>query len=105
MLFRGDEGQKATGTLSGGERVRMLFCKLMLLKHNVLFLDEPTNHLDLESCSALAEGLSEYKGTLFMATHDRNLLSESCTRIWRILDNEILDYQGTYDEFVERYGH
>jgi len=105
MLFRGDEGQKATATLSGGERVRMLFCKLMFLKYNVLALDEPTNHLDLEGCSALAEGLAEYKGTLFVATHDRNLLAEACTRIWRIRDGEILDFQGGYEAFVERYGH
>lgn len=105
MLFRGDEGQKATGTLSGGERVRMLFCKLMLLRHNVLILDEPTNHLDLEGCSALAEGLAEYKGTLFVATHDRNLLSEACTRIWHVKDGKVLDFQGTYDEFNARYGH
>ena len=105
MLFRGDEGQKPTATLSGGERVRMLFCKLMLLKPNVLLLDEPTNHLDLESCSALADGLSSYQGTLFVATHDRNVLSESCTRIWRLRDGEILDFQGTYDDFAERYGH
>jgi ATPase subunit of ABC transporter with duplicated ATPase domains len=105
MLFRGDEGLKATATLSGGERVRMLMCKLMLLKPNVAILDEPTNHLDLESCSALAEGLAEYKGTLFVATHDRNLLAEACTRIWRIRDGEILDYQGKYEDFVERYGH
>jgi ATPase subunit of ABC transporter with duplicated ATPase domains len=105
MLFRGDEGLKQTATLSGGERVRMLMCKLMLLKPNVLLLDEPTNHLDLESCSALAEGLAEYKGTLIVATHDRNLLAESCNRIWRIKDGEILDYTGSYDEFADRYGH
>jgi ATPase subunit of ABC transporter with duplicated ATPase domains len=105
MLFRGDEGLKPTATLSGGERVRMLFSKLMLLKYNVLVLDEPTNHLDLEGCSALAEGLAEYKGTLLIATHDRNLLSEACTRIWRIRDGEVLDFQGPYDEFVARYGH
>jgi ATPase subunit of ABC transporter with duplicated ATPase domains len=105
MLFRGEEGLKPTAGLSGGERVRMLFCKLMLLKYNVLVLDEPTNHLDLEGCSALAEGLSEYKGTLFMATHDRNLLAESCTRIWWIHDGEILDFQGPYEDFAARYGH
>jgi ATPase subunit of ABC transporter with duplicated ATPase domains len=105
MLFRGDEGQKATATLSGGERVRMLFCKLMLLKHNVLLLDEPTNHLDLEGCSSLADGLAEYKGTLIVATHDRNVLAESCNRIWRIKDGKVLDFAGTYEQFVERYGH
>ncbi len=105
MLFRGDDGLKATGTLSGGERVRMLFCRLMLLKHNLLLLDEPTNHLDLEGCSALAEGLAEYRGTFIVATHDRSVLAESCNRIWRIRDGEILDYQGDYASFVERYGH
>ncbi len=105
MLFRGDEGQKPTATLSGGERVRMLFSRLMLLKFNTLVLDEPTNHLDLEGCSSLAEGLAEFKGTLFVATHDRNLLSEACTRIWYIKDGEILDFAGKYDDFAERYGH
>jgi ATPase subunit of ABC transporter with duplicated ATPase domains len=105
MLFRGEEGVKPTATLSGGERVRMLMCKLMLLQHNLLILDEPTNHLDLESCSALAEGLANYTGTLLVATHDRSVLAEACTRIWRIRDGEILDFQGTYEEFVARYGH
>lgn len=105
MLFRGDEGVKPTATLSGGERVRMLMCKLMLLQHNLLILDEPTNHLDLESCSALAEGLANYTGTLLVATHDRSVLAEACTRIWRIRDGEVLDFQGTYEEFVARYGH
>ncbi|MSP93100.1 MAG: ATP-binding cassette domain-containing protein [Myxococcales bacterium] len=105
MLFKSDEGTKPTGTLSGGERVRMLMCKLALQGGNLLLLDEPTNHLDLEGCSALAEGLAEYKGTLVVATHDRNLLAEGCTRIWRIADGEVLDFQGTYEDFVARYGH
>jgi ATPase subunit of ABC transporter with duplicated ATPase domains len=105
MLFKSEEGTKSTAVLSGGERVRMLMCKLALMQGNLLLLDEPTNHLDLEGCSALAEGLAEYKGTLLLATHDRNLLSEACTRIWRIRDGEILDFKGTYEEFVERYGH
>ncbi len=104
MLFRGDEGKKSTNVLSGGERVRMLMCKMMLLGHNTLVLDEPTNHLDLESISALAEGLAAYKGTLFLVTHDRNLLSEACDRIWSIRDNEILDFRGSYEDFEERYG-
>ncbi|MCO4764481.1 MAG: ATP-binding cassette domain-containing protein, partial [Myxococcales bacterium] len=104
MLFRGDEGKKSTNVLSGGERVRMLMCKMMLLQHNTLVLDEPTNHLDLESISALAEGLAAYKGTLFIATHDRDLLSEACTRIWSIRDGVMTDFRGSYAEFEERYG-
>ena len=103
MLFRGDEGKKSTDVLSGGERVRMLMCKMMLLGHNTLVLDEPTNHLDLESISALAEGLAAYKGTLFLVTHDRNLLSEACDRIWSIKDGEILDFRGSYEDFADRY--
>ncbi len=105
MLFRGDEGTKPTATLSGGERVRMLMCKMMLEEPNTLLLDEPTNHLDLESIAALAEGLAAYKGTLFLVTHDRAMLDEACTRIWRISDSEILDFRGTYAEFEDRYGH
>ena len=104
MLFRGDEGKKSTDVLSGGERVRMLFCKMMLLQHNVLVLDEPTNHLDLESISALADGLAAYKGTLFLVTHDRNLLTEACDRIWSIEDGAVQDFRGTYTDFHDRQG-
>ncbi len=104
MLFRGDEGTKPTATLSGGERVRMLMCKMMLEAPNTLVLDEPTNHLDLESIAALADGLAAYQGTLFVVTHDRALLSEACNRIWSIRDGEIIDFKGPYDEYAERYG-
>ncbi len=104
MLFRGDEANKQTDFLSGGERVRMLMCRMMLEGPNVLVLDEPTNHLDLESINALAEGLAAYKGTLLLVTHDRNLLSESCDRIWSFRDGELTDYRGKYDEWEERYG-
>ena len=63
MLFRGEEGTKRTDALSGGEAARLLFCKLMLQKPNILILDEPTNHLDLESINALNESLQKYEGT------------------------------------------
>ena len=105
MLFRGEEGKKQTATLSGGERVRMLLCKLMITSPNAIVLDEPTNHLDLEAISALAEGLAKYEGTTFVATHDRTVLTESCDRIWRLKEGELLDFRGPYEEFVERYGH
>ena len=72
MLFKGEEGQKSTAVLSGGEAVRMMFARLMLTQPNVLVLDEPTNHLDLESIVALGEALMKYEGTAFVVTHDRN---------------------------------
>ena len=104
MLFRGDEANKQTDFLSGGERVRMLMCQMMLEGPNVLVLDEPTNHLDLESINALAEGLAAYKGTLILVTHDRSLLNDSCDRIWSINGNEIMDFRGSYDDWEERHG-
>jgi ATPase subunit of ABC transporter with duplicated ATPase domains len=104
MLFKGDEGNKPTDALSGGEAVRLIFSKLMLTKDNVLVLDEPTNHLDLESILALGDALEKYEGTAFVVTHDRDLVSEFATRIWAFTDNGFIDWQGTYDDFVERFG-
>ncbi len=83
MLFMRDEGTKPTEALSGGEAARLIFCKLMLQKPNFLVLDEPTNHLDLESINALNIALQKYDGTLFLVTHDHDLLEEVATRIWR----------------------
>ena len=104
MLFRGDEGKKSTNVLSGGERVRMLFCKLMITRPNTLLLDEPTNHLDLESISSLAEGLAAYQGTLLLVTHDRDLLAQACTRIWHLNGKgQLIDYRGGWDEYHDRY--
>jgi len=81
MLFQREEGTKSTEVLSGGEAARILFCRLMLQKPNVLVLDEPTNHLDLESIVALNIALQKYEGTLFLVTHDHDLLEEVATRI------------------------
>jgi ATPase subunit of ABC transporter with duplicated ATPase domains len=104
LLFSGEERMKATTTLSGGERVRLLLAKLMMAKDNVLVLDEPTNHLDLESISALAEGLKRYEGTALIVTHDQELISEVATRIWAMRPGqEVLDFSGTYAEFVEKH--
>ena len=82
MLFKGEEGLKMTNALSGGEAARLLFCKIMLLKPNVLVLDEPTNHLDLESINALNQAIQKYEGTVFLVTHDQDLIEEAGTRIW-----------------------
>lgn len=103
MLFSGKDGAKPTATLSGGEAVRLVLCKLVLLEYNVLLLDEPTDHLDLESISALREALETYKGTVFFATHDRDLAT-AATRIWHYPeDGELVDYSGTLDEYIDWY--
>jgi ATPase subunit of ABC transporter with duplicated ATPase domains len=104
MLFKGEEGMKPTEALSGGEAVRLIFSKLMLMKDNVLILDEPTNHLDLESIIALGDALEKYEGTAFVVTHDRDLVSSFATRIFAFTDEGLIDWQGTYDDYMERAG-
>jgi ATPase subunit of ABC transporter with duplicated ATPase domains len=99
MLFARDEAMKKTDVLSGGEAARILFCKLMLQKTNVLVLDEPTNHLDLESINALNIALQRYPGTVLLVTHDHDLIDEVATRIWHLADHKIEDFKGTYDEY------
>jgi len=99
MLFMRDEGTKPTEALSGGEAARLIFCKLMLQKPNVLVLDEPTNHLDLESINALNIALQKYDGTLFLVTHDHDLLEEVATRIWHFDGKGIEDFKGAYEEY------
>lgn len=101
MLFKGDESLKATDALSGGEAARLLLAKLMLMKDPVLIFDEPTNHLDIEAVSALAEGLSSFDGTAFVVTHDRDLVSEVATRILSFTNEGVIDFRGTYDEYLE----
>jgi ATPase subunit of ABC transporter with duplicated ATPase domains len=99
MLFVRDEATKKTDVLSGGEAARILFCKLMLQKPNVLVLDEPTNHLDLESINALNIALQRYQGTVFLVTHDHDLIDEVATRIWHFDNHRIEDFKGTYEEY------
>ncbi|MDF1562832.1 MAG: ATP-binding cassette domain-containing protein [Deltaproteobacteria bacterium] len=104
MLFRGEEGDKPTKALSGGEAVRLIFSRLMLQGDNVLVLDDPTTHLDLESILALGEALEQYEGTVFMVTHDRELIESVCNRIWAFTPNGLIDFPGTYEEFLEKDG-
>ena len=99
MLFSGEEGLKPTKALSGGETARLLFCRLMLLKPNILILDEPTNHLDLESINALNIALQRYEGTVFLVTHDQDLLEEVGTRLWNFEHGKIEDHKGPYEEW------
>ncbi len=99
MLFSGEEGLKITDALSGGETARLLFCKLMLEQPNVLVLDEPTNHLDLEAINALNIALQKYPGTVFLVTHDHDLVEEVATRIWHFDHGKIEDFKGAYEEY------
>src|SRR5437870_3264365 len=99
MLFSGEEGLKQTEALSGGEAARLLFCKLMLQKPNVLVLDEPTNHLDLESVNALNIALQRSEATVFLVTHDHDLVEEVATRIWHFEHGKIEDFKGAYEEY------
>jgi ATPase subunit of ABC transporter with duplicated ATPase domains len=105
MLFSGEEGLKPTEALSGGETARLLFCRIMLQKPNVLVLDEPTNHLDLESINALNIALQKYEGTILLVTHDQDLIEEVGTRIWHFEPSSdggrtIEDFKGTYEEYA-----
>jgi ATPase subunit of ABC transporter with duplicated ATPase domains len=100
MLFSGEDGFKPTDALSGGETARLLFCRIMLLKPNVLVLDEPTNHLDLESINALNVALQKYEGTVLLVTHDQDVMEEVGTRIWHVEDGHVRDFKGTYEEFA-----
>ncbi len=104
VLFTKDEAMKRIGSLSGGEAARLLFCRHVVLKPNVMVLDEPTNHLDLEAIESLIEGLSNYPGTLLLVSHDRWFVSRLATRIVEISDQGVNDFLGTYDEYLDRLG-
>jgi ATPase subunit of ABC transporter with duplicated ATPase domains len=99
MLFSGEEGLKPTEALSGGETARLLLCRIMLQKPNVLVLDEPTNHLDLESVNALNVALQKFEGTVLLVTHDQDLLEEVGTRVWHLDHGRIEDFKGAYEEY------
>ena len=101
MLFSGEETQKASNVLSGGEKVRCMFAKMMLSGSNVLLLDEPTNHLDLESITSLNNGLKDYTGTLLLRSNDHQLLSTVCDRVIELTPNGYIDRKYNYDEYLE----
>jgi ATPase subunit of ABC transporter with duplicated ATPase domains len=105
LLFSGDEITKAVRVLSGGEKNRMSFGRLMLGRHNVMLLDEPTNHLDMESIESLQYALEQYQGTLVFVSHDRQFVSGVATRVIEILpDGRLNDYPGTYEEYLSSQG-
>ncbi len=101
MLFSGEEALKKASVLSGGEKVRCMFAKMMLSSSNVLLLDEPTNHLDLESITALNNGLVDFDGTILFVSHDHQFIETIANRVMEITPNGLIDKMMTYDEYLE----
>jgi ATPase subunit of ABC transporter with duplicated ATPase domains len=105
LLFSGDEVKKPVKVLSGGEKGRMIYGKLMLTRPNVLLMDEPTNHMDMETIESLQIGLEKYPGTLIFVSHDREFVSGLATRLIELKpDGSFADFTGTYDEYLETQG-
>lgn len=104
LLFSGDDVKKPVKVLSGGEKGRMIYGKLMLGRHNVLLMDEPTNHMDMESIESLNIALEKYAGTLIFVSHDREFVSSLATRILEVKENEIIDFQGNYEDYLLSQG-
>lgn len=100
LLFSSDDFLKKANVCSGGEKNRLLFGKLMMMDTNVLIMDEPTNHLDMEAIEALNLALEHYEGTLIFVSHDREFVSSLATRVIEIKNGEVIDFQGTYDEYL-----
>ncbi len=100
MLFSTEDFNKQVKVCSGGEKNRLLFGKLMLMETNVLVMDEPTNHLDMEAIEALNLALEHYEGTLIFVSHDREFVSSLATRIIEIKDKKLIDFKGTYEEYL-----
>ena len=100
LLFTADDANKKARNCSGGEKNRLLFGKLMMQDINVLVMDEPTNHMDIEAIDALNDALKVYPGTLIFVSHDREFVSSLATRIIDIKDKKLVDFQGTYNEYL-----
>ncbi|MEC5158552.1 ABC-F family ATP-binding cassette domain-containing protein [Chryseobacterium sp. MP_3.2] len=100
MLFSGDEALKSCTVLSGGEKMRCMFSRMMLQRANVLLMDEPTNHLDLESITTLNNSLNNFKGTILLSSHDHEMLETVCNRVIELTPKGIIDRQMTYDEYL-----
>ena len=101
MLFHGDDVFKEIGTLSGGQKARLVLLKLVLDGANLLILDEPTNHLDILAKETVEAALEVFDGTVLVVSHDRYLINEVCDRIWEIEDHTVRDYKGNYGFYLE----
>ena len=100
MLFSGEEVLKQCNVLSGGEKMRCMFSRMMLMRANMLILDEPTNHLDLESITALDNGLTDFRGNVIIASRDHEMIQTVCNRIIEITPYGIIDKEMTFDEYI-----
>ena len=100
MLFSGDEALKSSTVLSGGEKMRCMFSKMMLQRANVLLMNEPTNHLDLESITTLNNSLENFKGNILLASHDHEMLQTVCNRVIELTPTGVIDREITYDEYL-----
>ena len=101
MLFHGDDVFKEIGTLSGGQKARLVLLKLVLDGANLLILDEPTNHLDIAAREAVEAALEAFDGTVLVVSHDRYFINEVASRIWEIDNQQVNDYKGNYSFYVE----
>ncbi|WP_434642978.1 ABC-F family ATPase [Klebsiella sp. I138] len=104
LLFSQDDIKKPAKVLSGGEKGRMLFGKLMMEKPNILVMDEPTNHLDMESIESLNMALEMYQGTLIFVSHDREFVSSLATRVIEITPERVIDFTGNYEDYLRSKG-
>ncbi|WP_313133394.1 ABC-F family ATP-binding cassette domain-containing protein [Anaerocolumna sp.] len=101
MLFAGEEGVKKVNVLSGGERVRVMLSKMMIVGANALVMDEPTNHLDMESITALNNGLIKFSGVLLFTSQDHQFIQTIANRIMELTPNGLIDKISTYDEYLD----
>lgn len=101
MLFSGEEAEKSARVLSGGEKVRCMFAKMMVAETNVLIMDEPTNHLDLESITALNNALIDFSGTVLFTSQDYQFINTVATRIIEVSTNGYLNYQMRYEDYIK----
>jgi ATP-binding cassette subfamily F protein 3 len=100
FLFSGDEVEKKIRVLSGGEKARVALAKTIVSKANFLMLDEPTNHLDMHSVELLVQALNRYEGSMVIVSHDRYFISRTANVFWEIIDHQIREFRGTYEEYV-----
>ncbi len=100
FLFSGDDSDKKIKILSGGEKARVALAKVIVSKANFLMLDEPTNHLDMHSCDLLIEALDKYEGSIILVSHDRYFVAKTANKIWEIVDHQIKEFKGGYEEWV-----
>jgi len=104
MLFSQDDIKKSVTKLSGGEKGRMMFGKLIMQQPNILIMDEPTNHMDMESIEALNLALEHYEGTLFFVSHDREFVSSLATRVLDMTEDGIVNFEGKYEDYLVSLG-